>query len=373
MKKDNQKELLPPKELHYINGLTVVDSSAYNVYQSFSDNYWVNIGRYFKSDEDKSLNVDLLSKLTKIKKNIAHLSKSEQNRALCYYFIVNKAYLFLNKLAENATSKTRKNKLNIDNISGHIILQNRRAEILDLFGKMYTVDEVYKIITTEWEIDIYISELERFRQDNNEKIIELQKQFTNNFNEVRLAHKHSRLLEYMFLYNDTKESYNMSRDKNDRKFLKELLESIKKEVEGDIININGQININIEQTLNIYIQKNMLQKLPLNEMILSRVATKTGVNPFLLLYRLQKSYYSKFAGFTPTHESQIPELPEYPSSVTYDLEKLVQLNETRKQEANKNREFFDNFIEIKETPNAQSIKEKLMSKILQHKEDLNKK
>ena len=74
----------------------------------------------------------------------------------------------------------------------------------------------------------------------------------------------------MWLYNDTKQAYENTKNKEDRKFLKELLEAIKREVEGDLIRIEGDLQVNIEATLNLHIYQEIYKKLPINEIIMTR-------------------------------------------------------------------------------------------------------
>lgn len=336
-------------ELQTINGDDVVNTMSYNVYVSFKDNYWINEGRYFTSSVDRTLKLDLLSTDIKLNKEVEHLPEEEIKRFKLHKRLVGYAYTRLTKYYQEAIGQKITKKDNGVDISDKIILQNRKADIIDKFAKMYSIEEVYKIIVSEWGLNVGIAQLEEFRKNNIDTIIRLQKEFTNNFNEVRLAHKHSRLLEYMFLYNETKESYTRTRSKEDRKFLVELLSNIKKEAEGDIIRIEGNVNLNIEQTLNVFLHKTIMQKLPINEMILSRVAARININPYLLLYRLQKSYYSKYTGFLSTGEEGNNFAPEYPSSVTYDLDKLISLNKKNNAEFNNKKEFFDDFIDVPET------------------------
>ena len=178
----------------------------------------------------------------------------------------------------------------------------------------------------------------------------------------------------MWLYNETKQQYENTQSKDDRRFLKELLESIKREVEGDVIRIEGDLQVNIEHTLNVHVQQEIYKKLPINEIIMTRIAMRTGVNPLLLLYRLQSSYYSKFTGFSTVQNTDDSVLPEYPSSHVYDLDKLQSLHQGRLINEGAKLDNFQNFMEVSATKKdtALSLKQIIAEKIRQRQIDLEK-
>jgi hypothetical protein len=175
------------------------------------------------------------------------------------------------------------------------------------------------------------------------------------------------------LYYDTKEQYTKSNNRDDKKFLKEILEAVKKEVEGDLIRIQGDIHMNIEATLNQHISNEVLKKLPINELIITRVCAKMGKNPLVLLYRLQNSYYSAFTGFKPNPEVNIFEsTPEYPSAFVYDLDKLQEINKSKEIDDMQVKMAADSkmtFSPIKKDK-ALSLKEIIKNKLKEQKENI---
>ena len=359
----------------YIDNLEVVNQSAYEQFLNMSENPWITDKRYYRCQNDPLLSIDLLARKTELRKFISHLPEQEQRYIWTIKFICERAYLLVTKYKKVALGQEQWissfQKLNIDDT---LVLENRKADMLGLFGKMYSAEEVHRIVTQDWKVSVSIYAIENFRTKNLDKIIELQKEYTNNYQDVRLGYKKSRLEEYMWLYNETKQQYENTQSKEDRKFLKELLESIKREVEGDIIRIEGDLQVNIEHTLNVHVQKEIYSKLPINEMILTRIAMRTGVNPLLMLYRLQNSYYSKFTGFLPKSEDETLTLPEYPSSHVYDLDKLQQQNMNRNAQESLRRENFNNFMEISEDKkeSAKSLKQIIAEKLKQRQQDLDR-
>jgi len=357
-----------------LDNLEVRNQSAYNEFLALSSNVWVSEKRYYRSKHDRALTIDLLLRKSDFGRAIAHLPDIEKRYINTLKYIVENAYLALTKAKNAATGQeswtTSFQRAHIDDM---IIIENRKADIMALFGKMYSAEEVHKIINQDWHIDISMSAIENFRTRNLDKIVELQKDYSNNFNDVRLGYKKSRLEEYMWLYNETKQQYENTQNKEDRKFLKELLESIKREVEGDLIRIEGDLQVNIEQTLNIHIQQEIYKKLPINEIIVTRIALRTGINPLMLLYRLQNSYYAKYTGFAPQQATNDENsLPQYPSSHIYDLDKLNAMHQNRLlSEANKN-EGFERYMQVSNENKtvAQSLKQIIAERIRQRQIDL---
>lgn len=359
-----------------IDNLEVKNQSAYNDFVVLSESPWITERRYYRPQHDKMLIIDMLVRKVEFTKAISHLPEEEKRFAWVIKFIVERAYLALTK-AKNAAIGQQHwvssfQKTQIDDM---VIIENRKADIMALFGKMYSAEEVHKVVTQDWGVDVTIHAIENFRTRNLDKIVELQKDYSNNFNDVRLGYKKSRLEEYMWLYNETKQQYENTQSKEDRRFLKELLESIKREVEGDIIRIEGDLQVNIEHTLNIHVQQEIYKKLPINEIIMTRIAMRTGTNPLLLLYRLQNSYYSKFTGFIPKKPGADDyHLPEYPSAHVYDLDKLNAMHSSRLIDEGAKRDGFERFMEVssEKKDTAKTLKQIIAEKVKQRQIDLEK-
>jgi hypothetical protein len=196
----------------------------------------------------------------------------------------------LNKLRWDAFKGDRSiNKSNM--------LDFKKSELLGLFGRFNTMTEVHKIITTEWHLDVAYSTIERFRKDNLEAIQAEQDKYVKDWSGLKLVYKKSRLDEYSGLYEDRKVRYEQSHNRDDYRLLLQTLEAIRKEIEGDRLTVDGSMEVNVQQTINLHIQQEVLRNLNILQFIIARVATRTGVDQTFLMQRLEKSYYAKFTGF----------------------------------------------------------------------------
>lgn len=242
------------------------------------------------------------------------------------------------------------------------ILDVKKTEILELFGKFYNLTEVHRIVITEYKLECNIQSLDGFRIKHLDQIKELQEEYVKDYSDIRLTHKKSRLEELNELYVGRKNIYNTSKKAEDYKLLLQTIEQIKREVEGDIVTINGNINLNIEQTLVSHIYQELIRGLAIKEIILSRVAARTNSNPYYLISRLSHSFYAKFNGFDVNDEIDLAEqINLYPSQVIYNFDEIRNLSESRKLEKN-NLSKLGNIGEEKHIE-IQNVKEDLLNRI----------
>jgi len=350
-----------------VQGQEITNQQAFDEFQKLSNNYWLRDGR-LQETSDMNTDVDLLMSYYSFKEQCSHLPTKEYNIlnakqyiAKCYY----KKMVIQMKLAVGSPFKG----LSFTNL----VLEQKKAQVLELFGKMMSVEEVHRIAVQDWGLQVTIPGLENFRKENITKITELQASYIRDFSNIKLGYKRSRLDELTWLYYDTKAEYEKTKNREDKKFLKELLEAVKKEVEGDLIRIQGDIQMNIEATLNSHISTEVLKKLPINELIITRVCARVGKNPLVLLHRLQNSYYSAFTGFKPDASINIFEdTPEYPSAFVYDLDKLQQINRSKEIEDAQVVQTMNNRITT--TPNQKqqglSLKQIIQNKLKEQQENL---
>lgn len=308
----------------------IVDSEALAKYNELKEHDVLNEYRKFQTS-NPHLEVDVAASLYQLRKKCSeyNIKKSE----LRYIETRHQLFvIFSNRLTgykRQAFGITGKNALP----ERERILDPRKAELIELFGKFHSVSEVHKIVNQDWGIDISVNAVKDFRGKHIEQIKERQESYKQDFSNVRLGHKRSRLDEFSWLYDNTKERFERTRDRNDMKFMKDLLESIKKEVDGNVVTIQGDIKATIEHTLDVHINQEILPQLSINEIIISRVAGRLGVNPLFLLWKLSNSMYSQFTGINPADGfDPYEENPIYPSSMVYDLAKLKSQNKEREVE-----------------------------------------
>ena len=102
------------------------------------------------------------------------------------------------------------------------------------------------------------------------------------------------------------------------------LEQLRKEAEGDQININGALDVNVNVEIQAHIQKEILKTINLKEIIIGRICARMGYDPKKLIASLHNSYYSKFVqisgDFDPNAEI------EYPSLINYDYNEIEKRN-----------------------------------------------
>lgn len=214
------------------------------------------------------------------------------------------------------------------------ILDSRRTEILELFGKFYNLNDVHRFIAEEFGLIVSEDTLGSFRNQHIDQIKELQEEYKRDYSTIRLTHKRSRLEELNELYQDRKHLYTLTKSTESYRLLLITLEQIKKEVEGDLLVVQGNIDVNIETTINIHIQQEIIKSLAIKDIILSRVAARLGKNPMYLINRLHNSYYSKFNGFGEPDEDIQNNQPTFPSQIIYNFDEIrpkVELNLAEKK------------------------------------------
>jgi hypothetical protein len=178
------------------------------------------------------------------------------------------------------------------------ILEHRGEELIDMFGRLMSVDEVHRIILQDWHYQISRPTIQAFYSRNLAKIEALRNAYEADYSDLALSKKRGRLdkLSKMFY------TYYNKWDKDNRleyaRELRALLDQIKKEVEGEqiIVNVNGQINVDMTIEVNKTLSEAQ-RRVPVNNMILAMVAAKKGVDPTKLMTQLTTSYYRSVSGF----------------------------------------------------------------------------
>lgn len=237
----------------------------------------------------------------------------------------------------------------------------KKTEILELFGKFYRVEEVFKIIKDEWKIKVPYAGLQFFYRANIDIIEELKRDYENSVPDVRLGKRRSRLDELTFIYSRIKTKFLAYESREDAKMLQSLLESIKKEVDGDLV-INGKLQVDIEHSINIQVQNQMLKDLNISALIVAKLAGRLNINPIFLLSRLSNSYYSKFTGFGHANRQEMVEDEiYYPSGIAYDWNNIIIAN----AESNEEDKNSQNLGEIQEAEivEVMSIKDRILAEL----------
>jgi hypothetical protein len=321
-----------------------------------------NKDRIFQTS-DPQIRVDLLTTIHILRKMVKHLPYDEQD------IIFGKTTAF-RKLLQEANLKKREAHGTVQkNDKGETIniLTPKHSEIIELFGKFYKAEEVHEICLRDWGYDISIDIIRKFQKKHIDKIKELQDEYSSKYSDVRLGYKRSRLDELSWLYSQIKQKYLANGSKDDARQLESLLKTIKAEVEGDLV-INGKMQIDVQETLNIQVQQEMIKDFNITALVISKLAGRLNVNPLMILSRLSNSHYAKFTGFKePTISREDDEIYS-PTNITYDWDKIISKNQDIVQEQKK----LGELKQIQDEPKVISLKDRLMAAMREKQGTLNK-
>lgn len=291
---------------------------------------------------------------------IKHLPKIEQERLLD----IKKKYATLSSrcgvLKRKAYDTQRGGRSLLD------LLVDRKGDLIDLFGRLFNVHEVTKIVNEEWGIQVKKEHIDKFRIKYATDITIKQEQFKTSYSDVRLFVKRSRLEELIWLYGQRKEKYKLSNSREDYKLLLGTLEQIRKESEGEQININQTVNINADIEIHNHLRTQVFKDLVIKEIVLGRLASRMGIRVADLIESLHNSYYAKLNGYS-TEDIDHVEMPLFPSQQTYDFAKIDVVNKRREAE---------DASKAKPTelvnPNATNIKKAFLEKLKEKSNKLKK-
>lgn len=213
------------------------------------------------------------------------------------------------------------------------LLDIHKSDILELMGEGRTNENVVDWFRDK-SLSITVNQLKMFRTKHQNQIKELWTQHLLNDKEFHVATDRGRLqalsdMEYYYKQKFDKEKLKGDVKENTVRMRQSLLEQIRKEVKGDIINHHHTGKINVEATINAnkILMENM-RKIPINMMIISMTAAKRGINPLVLSSALANSYYAKYNGFNGLPPESMEDDLIYPSQIvkTYDLNQMVDQN-----------------------------------------------
>lgn len=344
----------------------IVDKEAYNSYLMLSEQ-WKNHSQRFYQTKDKKVKIDLAQSPDKVNSILESLklSKSEIDFIIKInneiYFLVQKATLLKQNAFGNYLVNLTEKGFVPDELSGSTPI------IIELASRFYKAEEIHQVLCSELDITtVTLSQIKTVVKDNIGKIKELQEKFKKDYSDVRLSYKRSRLEELQYLYNTRKSIYVSSNNRDDEKQLLSIMESIKKEIQGDLV-INGTLNLSIQEQANTVIKDQILKSLNIPMYIIARVAGKMNVHPQFILSRLAHSRYAQFTGFGENGLSSTAMTDEitYPSTLNYDWGKIEENNAIILEEERK-------ISSLPELKSNNSIKEKLLEKLNLAKQPLEK-
>ena len=235
-------------------------------------------------------------------------------------------------------------------------------DIMELLGRMFTTTEVVKIMYEDNGIECNEEDVKEVLKKHIVEIERKREEFRNRVSDVRLYNKRPRLEELAWMYGKMKNRYISLNGIEAYNAMIRTLEQIRKEAEGDVLNINGALDVNIEVTIQNHIQKEILKTINLKEIILGRVAARMNFDTKKLIAGLHNSYYAKFVDISGDYDENAE--MNYPSNTAYDFTAI---------EKTAGREVMDVKAEPvteKEKSASANIKDIFLSKIRKQKQEM---
>lgn len=270
------------------------------------------------SSEGDEINIGMLPHI--LRKHIEHLSPKEQEDILELKRKYNQMRAKVSTAKSLAFGRAGcyggKKKENVEKYK----LSPFEEDIIELLGRMFTIAEVVKIMGEDNGIIVNEDDVKGVLKKHIVEIERKREEFRNRVTDVRLYNKRPRLEELAWMYSKMKARYIALNGIDAYNSMLRTLEQIRKEAEGDVININGAIDVNIEVTIQNHIQKEILKTINLKEIILGRVAARMNYDPKKLIAGLHNSYYAKFVDISGEYDPNAE--MNYPSSSAYDFAEI---------------------------------------------------
>lgn len=348
---DNSKTIAIPED--------VVNPKEYKKMLALQKHPTIRNTMYISSD-GQEINIAMLPH--RLKKFIEHLSPKEQEQVLelkRQYNVIRAKITTASALAfgrAGCYGGKKKDEVAVNKLSPF------EEDIIELLGRMFTVAEVVRIMGEDNGVIVneddvkgilkkYIVDIERKREE-----------FRNRVADVRLYNKRPRLEELAWMYSKMKARYVALNGIDAYNSMLRTLEQIRKEAEGDVLNINGVLDVNVEVTIQNHIQKEILKTINLKEIILGRVAARMNFDTKKLVAGLHNSYYAKFVDISGEYDEEAE--MNYPSNQAYDFSAIE-------------RTASNNVMDVKaedvtdvEKSSAERTKELFLAKIRKQKQEM---
>jgi hypothetical protein len=234
-------------------------------------------------------------------------------------------------------------------------------DIVTLLGRMFSINEVVRILAEDNGIVASPSKVKEIMARNLVAIERAREEFRNKVTDVRLYNKRPRLEELAWMYSKMKLRYLAMNSTEAYNAMLRTLEQIRKESEGDILNINGALDVNLSVELQAHVQKDILKTINMKEIILGRIAARMNYDCTKLIAGLHNSYYNQFVQISGdyTEDAEM----KYPSLVNYDFAEI----EHRNEQVNDVVDVEAEEIKEEEHNKANSIKDLFLRKIREQK------
>lgn len=269
----------------------------------------------YTTSEGEVINIAMLPHY--LKKRIGHLSPQEQEDILnlkSQYNAMRAKVTTAKALAYGHSGRLGGRKA--EELTS-LIPSPFQTDVIELLGRMFTVPEVVRIMGEENGIMVTEDDVKDILKSHITEVERKREEYRTKVTDVRLYNKRARLEELAWMYAQMKLRYVALNTPDTYNSLLRTLEQIRKEAEGDVLNIKGAVDVNVEVALQEHIKKEIYSHVNLIEIILGRVAARMNYDPVKLIAGLHNSYYAKFVSISGDLDEEAE--MKYPSASPYDF------------------------------------------------------
>lgn len=337
----------------------VVDPKAYLKWYALQNHPTLRNVIYTSSQGDE-INITMFP--DKLRKHIEHLSPTEQEHIFELKHEHNQMRCKANAAKAKAYGRAGRLGGRDKNTKELWKITPFEEDIIELLGRMFTIPEVVRIMGEDNGIIINEEDVTNVLKKHIVEIEKKRDEFRQKVTDVRLYNKRPRLEELAWMYSKMKNRYITFNQIDAYNAMLRTLEQIRKEAEGDIVNINGALDVNIEVTIQEHIQAQILKTINLKEIVLGRIAARMNYDPQKLIAGLHNSYYAKFMEISGDLDKSQEMV--YPSSMHYDFTKIEREAESNTMDVQAED------VTPEQHSSAQNIKKLFLDKLRQQKENL---
>lgn len=341
--------------------LPIVDQAAYDEYVRLGQSPILTTKKMHTASDGTTINLGKMPH--HVQKDIQHLPPPEQQKIMKLKQVFQQMQNKRTGLFRKAYGTNVKGDGTPATDKVQSTLDLKRPELIELFGKMFSLAEVHEVVLKLWKLPIKKDTLEAWRIANQDAITVRMEQHKREYSDIRLVHKRSRLEELVWLYNHRKNIYQNTRKGEDHRLLMTTLQQIKQEVEGDSIRVDHNLQINVDDVSGQL--KDTFSFISIKEIVVARVAAKMGKEPLTIIKAMSQGYYHQNLHAEVIEE----EMPAYPSTSTYDFDRI----QKQHAQAEQNKQFEAPVAQLQpaQLSQAEMIKQALIKKLQEKQQDVN--
>lgn len=349
----------------------VKDPKALQAYLKLENSPILTTKKAYTASNGEIFYLNVPWKILAKKAKDTELSEEETNKIHSLRKLYSKVLMKKSRMLLKAYGKAV--KIDGKTVTARSAFDLRKAEILELFGRMFSVKEVFEVLLTRFQMrNIKLEQLRAYRMKHADEIQEKIEKFKVEYTDMRLAIKRGRLEELVWLYNKRKRLYELSTRGDDHRILLTTLEQIRKEVEGDALRLEGNMTLTIDQVIEDQVQKQLMHHTNIKEIVISRIIGRSQIPIREFLAQLEKNWYTK--NFNDIDDIDYEEIESFPSTKPYDFDHITRVNLQRearlKREQDNPQDATPTEAESQNEKVGLSIKAALIKKLAQKQQQL---